>query len=518
MKKIILPAALLASVLTAQAQDTYLNNEIINNSSDVIGTSRFVGMGGAMGALGADLSTMGWNPAGIGMMRKSDIAFTAGAIWNQKGINEATNASASLDQIGAVYAIDLGGDSPLQFINIGFGYQKKVNFNHAYYADNNNLHGLSQMDQLAELATSFPSDYNLSNLAASQNFLSQDDQGYFNEYNGQVNRYTRRTSGSLNAFDFNISGNVNDRVYWGATFGFDNIRYRGWSDYFEESTNPNNGLWGDYSLYNDYCIDGWGFNMKFGTTFRPIEDSPLRFAIAVETPTWYNLKSSTMFQLTDHVDNSSTPMPESYLEYAIRSPWKLRLGVGSTVGNKFAWDVDYEFANYSATKMGYPNNAMDDPHNSIFSNTWDESMNLNTKNNLQSVHTLRAGLEFKPTSQLALRVGYNFTSSAYKDNVSFDQYSIDSYAMDYATTTNYSRLGATNILTLGLGYRWKYCYLDVAYKYRNQKADFYAFDTTFAKAGNQFADDNPSLANAKLDPVDVNLSRHQLAFTFGFKF
>jgi len=31
------------------------------------GTARFVGMGGAMGALGADISTIGTNPAGIGL-------------------------------------------------------------------------------------------------------------------------------------------------------------------------------------------------------------------------------------------------------------------------------------------------------------------------------------------------------------------------------------------------------------------------------------------------------------------
>ena len=38
---------------------------IINK--DLSGTARFVGMGGAMGALGGDISTIGTNPAGIGL-------------------------------------------------------------------------------------------------------------------------------------------------------------------------------------------------------------------------------------------------------------------------------------------------------------------------------------------------------------------------------------------------------------------------------------------------------------------
>lgn len=41
-------------------------------SKDLNGTARFVGMGGAMSALGGDISTMGTNPAGIGIYRSND--------------------------------------------------------------------------------------------------------------------------------------------------------------------------------------------------------------------------------------------------------------------------------------------------------------------------------------------------------------------------------------------------------------------------------------------------------------
>ena len=40
------------------------------------GTARFVSMGGAFGALGADFSAIGYNPAGLGVYRSSEFTIT----------------------------------------------------------------------------------------------------------------------------------------------------------------------------------------------------------------------------------------------------------------------------------------------------------------------------------------------------------------------------------------------------------------------------------------------------------
>ena len=58
------------------AQETYDNAPIA--TKDLNGTARYVGMGGAMEALGADISTMGTNPAGIGLFRKKAVSVTFG--------------------------------------------------------------------------------------------------------------------------------------------------------------------------------------------------------------------------------------------------------------------------------------------------------------------------------------------------------------------------------------------------------------------------------------------------------
>ena len=51
----------LFAALSANAQETYENAKLAGE--DLNGTARYVGMGGAMEALGADISTIGSNPA-----------------------------------------------------------------------------------------------------------------------------------------------------------------------------------------------------------------------------------------------------------------------------------------------------------------------------------------------------------------------------------------------------------------------------------------------------------------------
>ena len=104
MKK-LLTISLLLCAASVYAQDTYMNEQNLNTSNDVIGTSRQVGMGGALGALGADMSVISWNPAGIGLYRKSDAALTFGGLWNKNTISEENRGSGTFDQIGFVYNI-----------------------------------------------------------------------------------------------------------------------------------------------------------------------------------------------------------------------------------------------------------------------------------------------------------------------------------------------------------------------------------------------------------------------------
>ena len=514
MKRYIL-LPILAAAITVQAQDTYMNERITNNSSDVIGTARYVGMGGALGALGADMSVISWNPAGIGLIRKNDIALTFGGHWGKSYIDEENRGKATFDQVGFVYNMKTGSDA-CPYVNFAFNFQKKINFNHNFYADNNNLGGLSQMDQLSQLTEFYSAvengpSYNLTELALSNNkdglFFDKNDLS--NPFRSYSNLYTHHSEGSLQSFDFNLSTNINDRAFLGLTVGVDNMRYRGWTNYFEIGE-------GNYGVKDyDIHVSGTGVNVKLGAIVRPFADNPFRVALAVETPTWYKLKRYSYFNL--YVDNGMrTPDGDSYLKFKLRSPWKIRTGIGSTIGSTFAWDIDYEYAAYTGMSMSYPG---DDYDNS--GSYKDVSMNKLTRDILRGTHTLRVGLEANATKNLAFRVGYNLSTSAYKKNLYFDQYNLNSRAMDYSTSTSYMRMGTTNILTLGVGYRTKNFYVDLAYKLRNQFADVYAFDTSFTDSNNGdpvFLNNNPGLADMTINPVNVDLTRHAITCTLGVKF
>ncbi len=522
MKRYIL-LPLLAIAFTTQAQDTYMNERLTNNSSEVIGTARYVGMGGALGALGADMSVISWNPAGIGLYRKHDVAFTFGGTWGKSSIVEENRGKGTFDQAGFVFNMKTGGET-CPYVNFSFNYQKKIDFNHNFYAFNDNLGGLSQMDQVAQLGYWDNGTESLAGLAIDKTYIFpvtdvngnqiKDDNGrgyYYNYYASYSNKYTHHSEGSAQAFDFNLSTNINDRAFLGLTIGVDNLRFRELTCYEE---------FGDesYSLSRNCKITGTGFNVKLGTIIRPIESNSFRLGFVVETPTWYHLRNITWFDFGKELYEDSAL--KSDLRFKLRSPWKVRTSIGSTVGSTFAWDVDYEYASYAGTSMGYPE--YDD---SWEGNVKDVAMNQFTRDILRGTHTLRAGIEVNATKSLAFRLGYNLSTSAYKKSIGFDQYYIDSNAMNYATGTNYMRLGNTNILTLGAGYHYKKFYVDLAYKIRNQKGDFYAFDTRFTDEVNgdpvflnNVRTDAPELINATIDPVGVDLTRQTITCTLGFKF
>ena len=125
MKKIlsIMTAAMLGTAVSAQ--ETYDNAQLA--TKDLNGTARYVGMGGAMEALGADLSTIGTNPAGIGMFRCGMVAGSFGfnTLSDAKSFGNANKTNMSFDQAGFVYSMRSGRHSMLNF---GFNYTKSKNF------------------------------------------------------------------------------------------------------------------------------------------------------------------------------------------------------------------------------------------------------------------------------------------------------------------------------------------------------------------------------------------------------
>ena len=525
MKKVIIFALAALPLMAVQAQDTYLNDRA-TNTSDVIGTARYVGMGGAMGALGADISVISNNPAGIGLMRRGTLSMTLGGQINDaKPAYGDSRGSFTFDQIGFVFPF--GDVSDGNRVNFAFNYQKKINYNQGINTSQN-LGGLSQGDMFAWIANStfkenaegyyFDSPFydNLYMAGFFSEFTNEFGDSYFRNVNaGQTGYYYRNSSGSLQGYDFNISGSVQDRWFWGVTFGIDHMIYRHSASYEEVGDDP-------YILYQDQKLRGYGFNLKGGVIVRPVEDSPFRFGLTVETPSWYVLQHTGLAALSvsdgrGGYTQASYMDDDNFLEYNVYSPWKFRASLGSTLEDYFAWDVEYEYAMNNYTKMGYPDNDDYYYEGSTISMTKDRAMGEMTKQNIRGVHNFRVGFEVKPIQKVALRAGYNFFSKPYKPGARLDQ-TCNTPAYDWSTSTEYINLGATNLFTLGLGYQGKHFYADLAYKYRVQRGDFYAFDDQFTTLNESFCFENPDLAGKTLTPTEVNLDRHNIAVTLGYRF
>lgn len=122
------------------AQETYDNAPLAQK--DLNGTARYVGMGGAMEALGADISTIGTNPAGIGMFRRSVVngSFGFNTQSDAESFGGANKTNMSFDQAGFVYAMRTSRSS---FLNFGFSYTKSKNFDQILTAADR-LNGASQ--------------------------------------------------------------------------------------------------------------------------------------------------------------------------------------------------------------------------------------------------------------------------------------------------------------------------------------------------------------------------------------
>ena len=108
MNKYFLLSALISVASSTYAQDSYDAQNFAN--SDLNGTSRFVAMGGALGALGGDVSVMSTNPAGTGMYRNSDAALSFSGLFTGDGAMGHDGARMSFDQAGVIIAFDM--DNP----------------------------------------------------------------------------------------------------------------------------------------------------------------------------------------------------------------------------------------------------------------------------------------------------------------------------------------------------------------------------------------------------------------------
>lgn len=543
MKKIFFSACLLSLFMAhAHAQETYENTKLIDN--DLNGTARYVGMGGAMEALGADISVINSNPAGIGLFRRSSGSVSFGLV-SQDGASSfkyGNKTNASFDQAGFVYSMR---DGRRTFINFGFNYHKSKNFDYILNAASG-LNGASQhkLSYMKALANENNLDKTSSGWRGKFSYTSQLDNLYYNTFMmtssdgffyNDASRYEfgRAETGYIGEYNFNTSVNVNDRVYLGITIGIHDVHYTGHSLYNEALVNLNNQTAGDITVNDERRITGTGYNASFGIIFRPVDASPFRIGLSVTTPTWYDLKTSNYTYLINNTkadgggklqgDYPNYTTGESY-EFKLFTPWKFGVSLGHTVGNYLALGASYEYADYSRldTRVndGYDVDYWGDVYEHSSS---DEPMNRHTRETLKAVSTLKIGAEAKVMPNLAVRAGYNYVSPMFKKE-GYKDGNIDSYGSNYSSATDYTNWEATNRYTVGVGYTLGKMSFDLAYQYAQTNGKFHPFADSYLDYTypGQDSNGNDVTMTESLDnyanAVKVSNKRNQLLLTLTYRF
>ena len=450
----------------ALAQETYQNTKMAENS--LTGTARYVGMGGAMEALGADISTMSSNPAGIGLFRKSQVSMTFGVVaqtdaetalnYNGSTLSfDGKKSKPSFDQAGFVWS---PSSKSSNYINLGFNYHKSTNFNQILTAVGR-LDGASQnrltaakyakiRKEVNDYAESHPNasskdlqDYSnyLGDMIATgvdygyQNmFGTNADGSMMNSLKGEDFLFGQYQHGYIGVYDFNISGSLNNRVWLGLTVGLHDVHYNSNSSYGEileqvGTASDGSSVNAATSSMEQVKITGTGFDVKFGAIFRPFVDSPFRIGVYVNSPVFYELTRSSA------IDMEAYNLPKSFApsesqpgisgnlydsdyhnisdyDFRLNTPWKVGASLGHTIGSNIALGATYEYAWYNHMDTRIKDGGYYDYYWGEYyeSSTSDKVMNENTKSSLNGVSTLKIGMEYKPIQMLALRFGYNYVS------------------------------------------------------------------------------------------------------------
>jgi hypothetical protein len=468
--------------LTQTATDALRYSWIFYN-----GTSRFVGTGGAYGAVGADFSVLATNPAGLGLYRTSEFTFSP-TFLNRGTISDYNGYSArdyklnfAMGNFGFVYTFFQGNQEKaggLRSLTVGFGMNRQNNFHNRVVAQGPN-HSSSMLNQFTEVLNNkhtnpnnvrfdYPFDIGLAYDCGLIYYDSLQKRYFCDMPNGGVTQgQIIETRGSINEFDLSLGGNIADKLYFGITMGIPNIRYFYRSSYWEEDTGDSIPYF-KYFQYN-YNVDtrGTGLNFKVGVIYRPA--NWFRIGAAIHTPTWYptmmDIYASNMYAVYDSVlSYPNQYSPNGYYEYEMKTPFRAIGSIAFFIGKHGFISGEYEYVNYSEARMRAPGDNFTD-------------VNTNIETSYTSPLNFRVGTEWR-IKMFRIRGGFRYYGSPDND-------------------VNYG-----NLITIngGFGIFIRRFFVDFAYQWSQTNQDY-----TFY---------NPSLVN----PVNLKMTTHIAQTTFGFKF
>jgi hypothetical protein len=443
----------------------YANKSSAQNDADALrysmlnygSTARSLAMGNSFGALGADFSNLSINPAGLGLYRRTE--FTLSPMFSLRSINSEYRGNTNYDDafkfsfgnFGAVFTMpNKKAGASFKNWSFGFGYNKLNDFNADNIAlGNNTQHSLAdnwleQLDGVApeDIPTTYPFDIDL----AWQTFLIDTigingQQYYYNQIPFAGTQQTRRVDsrGGQGEWVFSVGTNYQEKLFLGMTFGLSTLEYNEESRWIEEDNADTIPGFKSFNYYQSLNTSGTGFNMKFGAIYKP--NDAIRLGLAIHTPTWMTLTDNYFTNIrTDLQDGQlrtyDSPVYVPYV-YELKTPFRVISSLGIIAGKSAAINIEYEFLDYSQSKM-------DDVD--FTSNNYFYEVNSIIRSNYTTSHNFKAGAEIR-NNNLRFRFGGLYSTSPFSKNLNLED------AIDQASKG----------LTAGFGIKEERFFIDFAF-------------------------------------------------------
>ncbi len=471
----------IAQSLIDPASFGYYHEAYLLSRQNMFSSARFMGIGGARTALGGDVGTISSNPAGLGFFTKSEFAGSAGLGFNNANTDFLNSESRegignfNFPNLGLVMNYSKDDIVPGKWRGGSFGISinRMANFQQEFtYQGLNNRNSL--IDFYLESARQY--DPNQLNDEINNNaILSSDVLGYatylvdygpwFFDPGDSIPRYdseiplpqdvpmlqeeTVRTRGSINQIDIAYGANYDDKIYLGASFGIQSIRYAETKTYKETSIQINDAFSSPLSsltLRDEYNLSGAGVNLTLGMILRPID--AVRLGVTYRSPTYMGLNTTFNSTLDVRYNNwnfyspsldtfillndiSASTVPGSF-SFNLVSPHRINVGAAVFIGKHGFLSGDVEFVSYNLAELRARDNTNFSADNRTIAKLYQPVMNI------------RLGVEFR-MDKFRFRGGYAIMPSGVVTSQERQKVNRDMVA-----------------ITGGVGYRSDFYYVDVA--------------------------------------------------------
>ena len=441
------------------------------SETDWQGTARFMGAGKAFGAVGAEFSALNTNPASIGLYKKSEITFTPMTISAYKS-SSGYNGTVMLEQpvkynignAGIVLAIPGISSTLWKKFQLGFGYNRIKNFNNKFSIEGRSM-GSTIGSAFAQEAHYNETDFWSSDeawIAYESYFIDFDGFNKFIPALANVDMFQSSTvtqTGGNDEMIFSFGTNYDDKLFMGATIGVPFIRFTENRVYREvNDKKADTYKFQNINITDKQSVRSTGINLKLGIIYQPIDF--LRVGVAFHTPTYFgNVKEiferQIYTQFYDMVDDVEELLRGNvnYINesiYTLSTPLRAMANVAFFIQQRAFISAEYEFANYGMANMysiGYS-----------YSNE-----NRIIQDMYGFCHIARIGAELNLSQVFAIRAGYNYISTPYKDKIND---------------------GSKHYVSAGFGFRTKHFYSDFAYAFTTSKEKYWLYDAAFVNAVN----------------------------------